>query len=115
MSILDRPAPPSSVHLRRISGHINTLQATGVARLVEDGLVEVSLTDDEAARGGIVSVSLPVPVRCAPCADCGGTGARDVLFSAWLTLPAGAVDGLVVEPSVSLPDALYPVRFRFRR
>jgi hypothetical protein len=61
-----------------------------------------------------------VPVRCAcdsapPCPRCGGTGAVEELFSAWLAVPPGVADGTVLTPSAWLPGMLHRVYVRVRR
>ena len=81
------------------------------------------LRDDEAAQGGMATISLRVELWCpdcaarprsAGCARCGGTRTVDELFSAWLAVPPGVIAGEVLSPSVELPGMVEPVRFRVR-
>ena len=52
--------------------------------------------------------------RSAGCARCGGRRTVEELFSAWLAVPPGVIDGEVLTPSVELPGMVEPVRFRVR-
>jgi hypothetical protein len=73
----------------------------------------------------MVTISMRVEVWCPDCAArdrpsvgcrrCGGTRMVEELFSAWLAVPPGAVEGDVLTPSVELPGMVGPVRFRVRR
>jgi hypothetical protein len=100
----DLPAQRATPHavLRRLWGPLNALMACGVARRVADDLIELQVLPEEAAAGGIVSISMRVPVA-----------GRDELFSAWLSVPPGVADGTVLAPSVLL-RGMRPVRFRLR-
>ncbi len=108
--------------LWRVSGALNQLLACGIVRQVEDGTLELRVSAEEAARGGMVSISMYVPVRCAacsgreeaPCSHCQGRRTTDALFSAWLTVFAGETDGALLTPSVPLPGMVHPVMFRLR-
>jgi hypothetical protein len=117
----NEPSPPRAPGelLQRLSGPLDALVACGVARRVDEGLVEIYVDDEERTRGGMITISMRVPVRCssclgAACARCGGTGAIQALYSAWLALRPGVADGTVLEPSASLPDMLHAVSFRVR-
>jgi curved DNA-binding protein CbpA len=103
------PARAPSVLLQRLSSPLNALLACGLARRADDGLIELYPNDEEAASGGIATISMRVPVRRA------GGGVVEELFAAWLTLPPGVADGAVLAPSVDLPGMIEPVRFRVRR
>jgi hypothetical protein len=116
-----RPAP--AVMLSRLSGPLASLMACGVARLDEPGFITLMLREDEAAQGGMATVSLHVELWCpdcvaqpraAGCVRCGGTRTVDELFSAWLAVPPGVTAGEVLTPSVELPGMVEPVRFRVR-
>jgi molecular chaperone DnaJ len=116
-----KPAP--AVMLSRISGPLASLLACGVVRRDEPGVLTLVLREDEAAQGGMATVSLYVDLRCpecaargrsAGCARCGGTGTVEELFSAWLAVPPGVTSGEVLSPSVELPGMVEPVRFRIR-
>lgn len=117
-----RPRAPG-VLLRRLSSPLNVLLACGIARHAEDGVIELFLEADEAAEGGMVTISMRVPVRCPDCAEdaagscprCGASRAVEDLFSAWLAVPPGVADGTILKPSVLLPGMLHPVSFRVRR
>ena len=115
-----RRAP--SVTLRRLSGPLNALLACGVARYGEPGVIELFLSAQEVAEGGMVTISMRVPVRCAVCAKnpaaacarCGSTRTVEELFSAWLAVPPGVEDGELLVPSALLPGMARPVSFRVR-
>ena len=114
----ERPRAPGEL-LHRLSGPLDALIACGVVRRVDEGLVEIYVDDEERTRGGMITISMRVPVRCpscrgAACERCGGTGAVQALYSAWLALRPGVTDGTVLEPSASLPDMLHAVSFRVR-
>ena len=106
--------------LRRHSGPLAALLATGSARRVEaDGPIELVLTREEAAQGGMATISMNVAVGCprcpagagSACARCGGTGQVESLYSAWIAVRPGTADGAAIEPSVQLRGVLRPVRF----
>jgi hypothetical protein len=116
-----RTAP--AVMLSRLSGSLTSLLACGAARLDEPDLITLVLRADEAAQGGMATISMRVelwcpdcaaPERSAGCARCGGRRTVDELFSAWLAVPPGATAGEVLAPSVDLPGMIEPVRFRVR-
>jgi molecular chaperone DnaJ len=125
------PAPPPSsatrrqapsVTLWRLSGQLATLLASGVARRAEQDVIELFLDAREASEGGIVTISMRVPIRCPDCADeaagpcerCGATRAVEEMFSAWMTVTPDVAEGTVLTPSVLLPGMLRPVSFRVR-
>ena len=116
-----RRAP--SVMLRRLSGSLQALLASGFARHAESGVIELFLAAQEALDGGMVTISMRVPVRCPACAGdaaqscakCGSTRTIDELFSAWLAVPPGIADGAILNPSALLPGMVRPVSFRVRR
>ena len=125
-----RPVPPAAtrrsapgVMLRRLSGPLNALLACGVARYAEDDVIELLLNAQEASEGGMVTISMRVPIRCPACADaptgscarCGMSRTVDEVFSAWLAVPPGVADAVFLTPSALLPGMLRPVLFRVRR
>jgi len=108
------PEPPRrrapDAMLRRLSGWIQTLLAGGVARHAEDGAIELFLTPEEVDTGGIVRISMRVPIRNPD----GSSDPVEELFSAWFNVPPGVTEGTRLDPSVSLPSMLHPVSFRIR-
>jgi DnaJ-class molecular chaperone len=110
------------VRLERLSGPLAGLLACGIARRVGNDIVELFLNADEAATGGMVTIAMRVPVRCPACAAnpksacerCGGTRVVDDLFSAWLAVPPGVLDGEILPPSAYLPGMIHRVLFRAR-
>jgi hypothetical protein len=109
------------VMLHRLCGNLRGLLARGVARLAGDDAIELVLADEEVATGGMVTVALQVPVRCprcrgadATCPRCDGRGVADELYSAWLAIRPGVVDGAPLVPSAVLDGMLTPVTFRAR-
>ena len=114
------PAP--AIMLRRLSGNINGLLATGAARYAPGDIIELYLNDDEAASGGMITIAMRVQVRCPACAEdpkaacdvCRGKRVVDDLFSAWLAVPAGVLDGEILPPSAFLPGMIKRLLFRVR-
>jgi len=110
------------VLLRRLSGSLNALLACGIARRTEGDVIELFLNEEEVSEGGMVTISMPVPVRCpacaadaaGSCARCGTKGTVDELFRAWLAVPPGVADGAVLAPSALLAGMVRPVSFRVR-
>jgi hypothetical protein len=116
-----RPGAPG-VLLQRLSGPLQALLACGVVRRAGGGLVELFPNAEEAAEGGMITISMRVLIRCpacageakASCARCGSTGTVDEVFSAWLALPPGVADGALLAPSALLAGMVDPVSFRVR-
>lgn len=108
--------------LSRLCGNIRGLFACGIARQVGGDIIELFLTPEEAASGGMITLAMRVPVRCPacvgkgalPCGRCDGRRAVDDLFSAWLAVPAGVLDGEILPPSAYLPGMMNRVLFRVR-
>jgi DnaJ-class molecular chaperone len=123
-----RSAAPGEM-LERLSGPLNLLLACGAARYDDDGMITLVVGPGEAARGGMVTISMRVEVWCpacasprglpvrpmaASCARCDGGRTVEELYSAWLAVPPGIRDGEVLVPSVELPDMVERARFRVR-
>jgi hypothetical protein len=116
-----RGAP--GIMLRRLSGPLNALLACGIARRAGDDVIELLVDEHEASDGGMVYISMRVPVRCPTCVGdttvsckrCGTTGTADEPFSAWLAIRPGVADGSVLFPSALLPGMVRPLSFRVRR
>jgi hypothetical protein len=111
--------------LSRLTGSLDALLACGLARRAEADIIELFLSAQEAAQGGMLKISMRVPVRCpaceageageaAACARCGARRTIDELFSAWLAVPPGVADGAVLAPSALLRGMVRPVSFRVR-
>jgi hypothetical protein len=125
-STSEAPAPARrrapAVMLHRLSGALNTLLACGMARRAVDGVIELFLNEEEVAEGGMITISMRVPIRCpdcsadatAACARCGTKRIIDELFSAWLAVPPGIADGVILTPSTLLDGMIRPVSFRVR-
>jgi hypothetical protein len=90
----------------RISRSLDILLAMGVARRIDADVIELNLDSEEASEGGMVTISMWVPVQ-------GPTGTTEELFSAWLAVPPEVADGTLLAPSVLLPG-MKPVSFRVR-
>ncbi len=110
----DGPREPASsrrrapaVMIRRVCGPLNALLACGIARHVDRELIELFLNAQEAAQGGMITISMRVPVRKAQ-------AVVDELFSAWLAVSPLITDGEILAPSELLPGMLHPLRFRIR-
>lgn len=122
-----RPAPRSpraapAVMLQRLCGPLHGLLACGIARHAEPGVIELFLNPDETAQGGMITISMRVPVRCPdcvdatdkPCARCASKGTLDEPYSAWLAVRPGAEEGDMLVPSALLPGMIHPLSFRIR-
>ena len=125
-----RPVQPAPVAPRkrapgemlwRVSGSLKALLATGIVRRAEPDVLELFLSAKEAEQGGMVTISMRVPVRClacnaraASCVRCGGEGAVYQLFNAWLAVPPGVPDGAVLHPTELLRGMISPMSFRMR-
>jgi curved DNA-binding protein CbpA len=115
-----RSAP--AVMLRRLTGPLTALLACGVARRAEEGVFELYFKEAEISEGGMVAISMRVPVHCpacaadreSPCTRCGTKRTVDELFSAWLAVPPGVAEGTILEPSAVLDGMVWPVSFRVR-
>jgi len=117
-----RRAP--GIMLARLCGSLNVLVSCGVARHAEADIIELFLSAREAAQGGMITISMRVPVRCpscgtrggraAECRRCEGQGTVEELFSAWLAVPPEIADGTILFPSALLPGMVRRVRFRTR-
>lgn len=61
-----RAATPADL-LTRLSGTLDALRASGVARTEDQGIIELVLTHAEARSGGTAMIQLQVTVTCASC------------------------------------------------
>ena len=110
------------ITLSRLSGPIQGLLACGIVRHAGNDIIELFVNADEASTGGMVTISMRVPVRCPacaadanrPCNRCAGKRVVDELFSAWLAVPPGVNDGEILPPSAYLPGMVHRVLFRVR-
>jgi hypothetical protein len=120
------PSPPlparraPGVLIHRLCGPLAALLARDVARIVADDLIELDLEPDEVREGGMVTISMWVPVPCPGCANedgdcarCGNKRSVDDLFAAWLAVRPGVADGTLLKPSALLPG-MKPIAFRVR-
>jgi curved DNA-binding protein CbpA len=103
----DTPRPAPSLMIRRVCGHLTSLRACGIAKPAKDGVIDLFLSKQEAEQGGMISISMWVPVRQEE-------SIIDELFSAWLAVSPDITDGEIILPSVALPNMIHPVRFRIR-
>lgn len=92
------------VMIRRLSGSLNALLARGVATWASEDVIDLFLEPQEAAEGGMVTISMRVATK----------GGGEDLFAAWLAVRPGVVDGTILTPSAWLPDMERPVYFRVR-
>ena len=110
------------IKLSRLCGNINGLFACGIAIRTGGDVIELTLTEEEAATGGMIELAMRVQVRCPACVGtgttrcdrCGGTRVIDDLFAAWLAVPPGVQDGEILPPSAYLPGMMTRVLFRVR-
>jgi len=110
---LSTPVPQArgrapGVRLHRLSGPLAGLLACGIAVRSGNDIIELFVNPDEAETGGMVTISMRVPVRNA------GNQVVDELFSAWLAVPPGVRDGEILPPSALLPGMIHRVLFRVR-
>jgi len=101
-----RRAP--GVRLERLSGSLAGLLACGIAVRSGGDIIELFVNADEAETGGMVTISMRVPVRTAD------KRVVDEIFSAWLAVPPGVHDGEILPPSAYLPGMVHRVLFRVR-
>lgn len=117
-----KPGTAPAVVLWRLSGPLDALLACGVAREAQDEVIDLVLNQQEVSDGGMITISMRVPIRCPDCAGetvtlcakCGTSGTVDELFSAWLAVRPGIPEGTILHPSAVLPGMLRPVSFRVR-
>jgi curved DNA-binding protein CbpA len=93
------------VLLARLCAPLKSLLARGVAQHAAEGMIDLFLDSTEAAAGGMITISMRVPVR----------GGGDEVFAAWLAVRPGVVEGTILTPSAWLPNMERPVYFRVRR
>lgn len=118
----DPPRRAPGVMLSRLSGPLNALLARGVADYCKDDLIDLFLDPQEAAEGGMIRISMRVPVHCtacarkptAPCSVCNGERQVEDVFSAWIAARPGVADGTILTPSAWLPGMVNPIYFRVR-
>jgi DnaJ-class molecular chaperone len=111
-----------AIMIGRLCGNINGLLAIGAARYAPGDIIELFLNDDEVAGGGMITIAMRVQVRCPACVEnpkaacdvCRGKRVVDDLFSAWLAVPSGVLDGEILPPSALLPGMINRVLFRVR-
>jgi DnaJ-class molecular chaperone len=116
------PAPVKRAPARRLSrfsGNLKSVMASGAVKYLEDGSLELRLSQSEARDGGSAILSLKTFIACRKCAGelcdrCGGRGRELELVSFWLSIPPGAADGIVLTPSVAPLKLLKPVSFVVR-
>lgn len=97
-----QPRAPG-ILITRMSRALNILVAKGDADVISPDLIELYFTDAELSEGGMVTISMHVEVARA-----------QELFSAWLALRPGTVEGALLHPSVLLPG-MRPIAFRVRQ
>jgi molecular chaperone DnaJ len=114
---------PSEI-IVRLSGALEQLVARGIARRV-DGTVELFLTADEAARGGVVALDAVVPVACPTCSGLAARGhvwCRRCEFegtvldevTVWIPIPPLARDGVSFAVAADPLGVAPPLRVRLR-
>lgn len=89
------PRAAPSAMLRRVSGGLQGLLVCGIARPAEAGVIELTLTSEKAAQGGMKRT-------------------LDDLYAAWLAVPPEAFDRELLIPSAMLPGMVQPLSFRIR-
>lgn len=111
--------------MRRVSKHIDTLVAEGVARRDPSGVIELVLTPPEAIRGGVALIDLPLPVRCQTCGGiarpggfwclrCAQTGVGISPITVSCTIDGGVRDGDVIQIPTTEAGGFEPVQVRIR-
>ena len=101
-----RAAP--GVMLHRLSGSLAGLLACGIAVRTAIDMIELFINPDEAETGGMITISMRVPVRKAD------RQVADDIFAAWLAVPPGVRDGEILPPSAYVPGMIHRVLFRAR-
>jgi molecular chaperone DnaJ len=104
----ERPAP---VRLERFCRPLEALTAEGSAQLGSDGLLELRLSPDEAARGGTAVIEMSLSIFCPTCGGvasprgvwclrCEYTGRVTEVVGVQLSIPPAARDGAIVTATV---------------
>lgn len=101
-----RAAP--GVMLHRLTGSLAGLLACGIAVRLRDDMIELFINPDEAEAGGMITISMRVPVRKPD------RQVVDDIFAAWLAVPPGVRDGEILPPSAYVPGMIHRVLFRVR-
>lgn len=115
-------SPSTPRWLWRVSGHLKSALASGGARVLSDGAVELRLQEDEAQTGGAATLSFETDIICRRCnatpgngcERCAGSGRETERVSFWLRIPAHVADGTVLHPSVEPLKLAKPVAFVVR-
>ena len=120
---IDFPSVGRAVERMQLSFHGG---APGDAPGDAPGIVktEVSISLDDACRGAIVPVDVPIPVPCAscggrgeswaePCGSCRGTGTSLVTHGVRVPVRPGVADGALIRFRVNSPLS-GPVRVEAR-
>ena len=104
----------------RLSGPLDGLIARAVARTRPGGIIDLFLLPDEAQRGGMAAIDLPLAV---PCPTCGGLAGRSRLWcrrcefagtiveniTLCLTIPPFVTDGTTFHIAGGTSDAIPPL------
>jgi molecular chaperone DnaJ len=110
--------------LPRLTGTLEQLVATRVARLDPEGVLELELSAPESAAGGTAIVTLPLRIPCPTCGGvasprgvwclrCEHAGQVTEAVPVRVPIPAAARDGLLISAAVGRPGAP-PQRVRVR-
>jgi len=102
-------AEPQGPHrlLPRLCGSLSELVARGAALVHPNGMIDLQLTCDELAMGGLMAVAIKLPVTCGVCGGlsarhgfdcelCGFDGSVIEAVTVWVLLPAQGRHGHVV-------------------
>jgi curved DNA-binding protein CbpA len=84
--------------LRRVSGPLRSLIASGILERIDDETFEVRLTRDEAERGGHIAISTSAPNQ----------------FQHWITLPPNSRDGDELASVVRVGEERSVLKLRVR-
>jgi len=111
--------------MRRVSKHIDTLVAEGIARRDPAGVIELVLTQPEAKRGGVALIDIPLSVRCQTCGGiarpggfwclrCAQTGVGVSPVTVTCAIESGVRDGEVIQIATAEAGGFEPVQVRIR-
>ncbi|HEY0705817.1 MAG TPA: DnaJ domain-containing protein [Polyangia bacterium] len=120
-----RPEPAAALPIARLSGTLEALLASGIARRLADGVVELCLLAHEVAEGGLAAIDAAVRVACPTCAgiaeagvlwcrrcEFAGTVIDQVTFT--VVVPQAARDGLTFSFETDPSHRHPPLRIRLR-
>jgi molecular chaperone DnaJ len=117
-------AHPTETLILRLCGSLDALAARGIVRAPARGLLDLYVHRDEARRGGVAAINLPLTVPCPTCGGIAGphlwcrrcefAGSVVEAVTLCVPIPAGARDGLAFNIELDRLGDLPPMTVRLR-